>query len=167
MAGFRATRRRLQLLAVLVTTFLSGCATVTGGSHDQRVHIDSNPPGAQVRVDGQPSGITPTDVTLNRRKEHQVQLDLPGCPTYCTTLKPGCNPWIFGNLLVGGVIGLAVDASTGALSTLYPKAVTADFRHPGALDHVETANTTADSGTPGSGIQPASYHITSEPKQLQ
>jgi hypothetical protein len=104
---------------------------------------------------------------LTRRQEHQVQLDLPGCPTYCTTLKPGCNPWIFGNLLVGGVIGLAVDASTGAMSTLYPKSVTADFRHPGTLEHSEPANATADAGTPASDIQPVSYHPVSEPDRLR
>ncbi len=167
MSRFQPVRRRLQLLLVLVAASLSGCATVTGGAHDQSVHIDSNPPGAQVQVDGQPHGVTPTDVTLSRRQEHQVQLDLPGCTPYCTTLKPGCNPWIFGNILVGGVVGLAVDASTGAMSTLYPKSVKADFGHPRLSDLMEPANATASTGTPADGVQPASYHPTSEPKPMQ
>jgi predicted small secreted protein len=167
MARFQPVRRRLQLLVVLVAASLSGCATVVGGGHDQKVHIDSDPPGAQVRVDGQSRGVTPTDVALNRRQEHQVQLDLPGCTPYCTTLKPGCNPWVFGNILAGGVIGLAVDASTGAMSALYPKSVKADFEHPRLSDPIEPANATAKSSTPADGIQPVSYHPTPEPNPIQ
>jgi hypothetical protein len=127
------------------------------------VHIESDPPGAQVRVDGQPLGITPTDVALSRRQEHLVQLDLPECMTYSATLKPGCNPWIFGNILVGGVVGLAVDASTGAMSTLYPKSVKADQRHPSLSDPRETANVMTSTGKPAGNIQPVSYHPTPEP----
>src|SRR5262249_52888345 len=81
------------IAAVAATACLSGCATIAGGGHDQRVHIDSEPHGAQVWVDGQPQGITPTDVTLSRRQEHQVQLELEGYPPYVSALKPGCNPW--------------------------------------------------------------------------
>ena len=167
MSRFQSIRSCLPLLVVLVAASLSGCATLAGGGHDQSVHIDSAPQGAQVRVDGQPLGVTPTDVVLSRRQEHQVQLDLPGCTTFCTTLKPGCNPWIFGNILVGGVVGLVVDASTGAMSTLYPNSVKADFAHLRRSDRMEPASATAGTGTPAGGIQPAAYQLTTEPKPIQ
>src|SRR5579871_6272520 len=128
MPVLQAIGRRVSLaIAVAATACLSGCATVVGGGHDQPVHIDSEPQGARVLVDGQPRGVTPTDILLSRRQEHQVQIDLEGYPPQVTVLKPGCNPWIFGNLLVGGLIGLAVDAATGAVSTLYPGEVKAVF----------------------------------------
>jgi predicted small secreted protein len=165
MARFQLVRRS-QLLVVLLAASLPGCATVVGGGHDQRVHIDSDPPGAQVRVDGQQHGVTPTDVTLSRRQEHQVQLDLSGCTPYCTTLKPGCNPWVFGNILVGGVVGLAVDASTGAMSTLYPKSVKAEFGHSPLSDPMEPANAVAGKHTSADAIQPVTYHPTNEPKPI-
>jgi len=159
MAIVQSIRRSVSILiaTAAATVSLSGCATVVGGGRDQRVHIDSEPQGAQVRVDGQPRGVTPTNVELNRRQEHQVQLDLEGCPPYVSTLKPGCNPWVFGNLLAGGLIGLAVDASTGAVSALYPKEVKADFGHPQTPNTMQPLNTTAGNGATPSGIQPASY----------
>jgi PEGA domain len=164
----RSIRRGVSRLiaAVTATLSLSGCATVVGGGHDQRVHIDSEPQGAQVRVDGQPRGVTPTDVDLSRRQEHQVQLDLEGRPPYLSTLKPGCNPWVFGNLLAGGLIGLAVDASTGAVSTLYPTAVKADFGHPQPLNTLQPLNTTPGNGAAPSGIQPATYRSPSGPQPI-
>jgi hypothetical protein len=131
------------------------------------VHIDSDPPGALVRVDGQPRGVTPTDVALSRRQEHKVELELAGCPPYCTTLKPGCNPWIFGNILAGGVVGLAVDASTGATTTLYPKSVTADFQRSLLTDPMKPANVSAGTSTSQDGILPANYHPTLELKPVQ
>jgi hypothetical protein len=147
------------IAAVAVTLSLSGCATVVGGGHDQRVHIDSEPRGAQVQVDGQLRGVTPIDVELSRRQEHQVQLDLEGRPPYVVALKPGCNPWVFGNLLAGGLIGLAVDASTGAVSTLYPQEVTADFGQPQSPNRVPSPHLTAGTGAAATGIQPASYQF--------
>src|SRR4051794_12855835 len=47
MARFQSIRQRFLVLAALVAASLSGCATVAGANHDQDVHIDSNPPGAQ------------------------------------------------------------------------------------------------------------------------
>ena len=152
------------IAAVAATAFLSGCATVVGGGSDQRVHIDSEPRGAQVRVDGQPRGVTPTDVELSRRQEHQVQLDLEGRPPYVSTLKPGCNPWVFGNLLAGGLIGLAVDASTGAVSTLYPTEVKADLGLPQTPNTLQPLNTTAASSAAPSGVPLANYRSPSGPQ---
>jgi hypothetical protein len=149
------------IAAIAVTAFLSGCATVVGGGSDQRVHIDSEPRGAQVRVDGQPRGVTPIDVELSRRQEHQVQLDLEGRPSYVSTLKPGCNPWVFGNLVAGGLVGVAVDASTGAVSTLYPQEVKADLGRPQTPNTLQPLNMTSGSGAAPSGIQPANYRSPS------
>jgi hypothetical protein len=128
------------IASVAAATCFSGCATIVGGGRDQAVHIDSEPQGARVLVDGQTQGVTPTDVTLSRRQEHQVQLDMAGYQSCVTALKPGCNPWIFGNLLCGGLVGVAVDASTGAMSTLYPTEVKTVF-----------AQTPASIGTPPAG----------------
>lgn len=167
--AFAQTNRRLVstlIAAIAATVSLSGCATVAGGGRDQCVHIDSEPQGAQVRVDGQLRGVTPIDVELSRRQEHQVQLDLEGRPPYVTTLKPGCNPWVFGNLLVGGLVGLAVDASTGAVSTLYPKEVKAAFGHPQTPNTFPPLNTTVGNGAAPSGSQPASYRSPAGPQPV-
>jgi hypothetical protein len=166
MTVFQPIRRSISIFiaAVAATASCSGCATIAGGGHDQRVHIDSEPQGAQVRVDGQPRGLTPTDVNLSRRQEHQVELDLEGHPPYVTALKPGCNPWIFGNLLAGGLVGLAVDASTGAVSTLYPTEVKTVFASPPTPGPPQPLDATAGNSSPPSGIQPASSRSPSGPQ---
>jgi PEGA domain len=168
MAFVQTNRRCVSTLiaAAVAMMSLSGCATVAGGGSDQRVHIDSEPKGAQVRVDGQVRGVTPIDVELSRRQEHQVQLELEGRPPYVTTLKPGCNPWVFGNVLVGGLIGLAVDASTGAVSTLYPQEVKADFGPPQTPNTSQPPNRTVGNGTTPNGIQPAVYRYPSGPQPI-
>jgi hypothetical protein len=138
------------LVALAVAAALPGCATIVGGHKDQLVHFESEPPGAAVVVDGDSRGVTPTDVPLSRRQEHRVELDLPDCPPYVTTLKPGCNPWVLGNVFFGGLIGMAVDISTGANTTLYPKTVKANLGQTPPGSPVE-------GGAPPGSVQPASY----------
>src|SRR5262249_43974336 len=101
----------------------TGCATVTGGSHDQKGVVNSKPEGAQVYIDGQPVGGTPTEVTLSRKSDHEVVIDKPGFQPYTTHIATGLNPWIFGNLAIGGVIGLVVDISCDSCHQLRPGSV--------------------------------------------
>src|SRR4051794_3113849 len=72
-------RRGAAACAVLTITALSGCATLTGGHSPQKVKIDSDPPGATVVIDGQPHGVTPTTVALDRKVEHHIELQRTGC----------------------------------------------------------------------------------------
>ena len=97
-----------------------GCATVTGGCRDQNVKITSNPVGAAVLVDGQPVGETPASVKLCRKTEHDVEVAYPGCETAQVTVARRLNPWLFGNILVGGPLGLVVDICTDATHNLSP-----------------------------------------------
>jgi hypothetical protein len=103
---------------------------------------------------------------LSRRQEHQVELDLEGYPPSVTALKPGCNPWVFGNLLAGGLVGLAVDASTGAVSTLYPATVKTVFPSPPTPTTLQPLNATAGNGSSPSGIQAASARFPSGPEPI-
>jgi PEGA domain len=108
----------LGIVALLATG--SGCATVTGGCRDQNVKISSNPVGAAVLVDGQPMGQTPTAVKLCRKTEHHVEIAYPGCEPAQVTIARRLNPWLFGNILIGGPIGLVVDICTDATHNLSP-----------------------------------------------
>jgi hypothetical protein len=114
-----------KILGILVTLLVGpGCATITGGGRDQKVKITSNPAGAAVVVDGQPQGETPATVDLSRKTEHQVALSYPGCEPAQMTIHRGLNPWLFGNLVLGGPVGLIVDVCTGATHQLSPDEIT-------------------------------------------
>jgi hypothetical protein len=103
---------------------LTGCASIVNGSK-QRVKITSQPAGADVRIDGGSSGITPTVADLSRKTSHRVELSLTGYQPYEMVLEPKFNGLTLGNLVLGGIIGIAVDGSTGAGNTLKPEKVDA------------------------------------------
>lgn len=106
---------------------LSGCATLTRGSDDVLV-VDSTPQGAQVQLsNGMSCTSTPCAFTLPRRSDVGVTVSRQGCRTVTTNVThrtaDGGAAAVAGNVLVGGVIGLGVDAATGASQELVPNPV--------------------------------------------
>ncbi len=47
------------------------------------------------------------------------------------TLTKKTNGWVWGNIVFGGLIGLAIDASTGGMYKLTPEQVSAELRKEG------------------------------------
>jgi PEGA domain len=122
---------RIHLWIILGLPFMlagTGCATVMGGHHPQQVKIKSNPQGAMVIVDGQPQGPTPATIALDRKVEHHVQVEMPGYEPTQAVVKPGLNPWVFGNFALGGLIGLGVDCCTDSWHQLYPGSLDVHLR---------------------------------------
>jgi len=79
----------VRALAVLAAAALAstGCATLTAPKTDI-LTVESNPPGANVVVNGQLRGQTPTTVELERGSPYpaRVELQLPGYqPASCRT----------------------------------------------------------------------------------
>ena len=110
--------------AVATAVVLCSCASIIHGTH-QDVGISSNPTGAQVSVDGQVKGATPIVANLTRKDNHIVRIELAGYKPYETTLTRKVSGWVWGNIVFGGLIGLAVDAINGALYNLTPEQVSA------------------------------------------
>jgi len=110
--------------AVATAVVLCSCASIIHGTH-QDVGISSNPTGAQVSVDGQVKGATPVVANLTRKDNHIVRIELAGYKPYETTLTRKVSGWVWGNIVFGGLIGLAVDAINGALYNLTPEQVSA------------------------------------------
>ncbi|MFO0824161.1 MAG: PEGA domain-containing protein [Gemmataceae bacterium] len=107
------------VLGLLATS--TGCATVVSrGGRDQNVTISADTPGATVLVDGQPSGTTPATVPLSRKSDHTVEVVAPGYETAHLTVRRRFNPWVFGNLIIGGPIGLVIDIVSDSTHTLSP-----------------------------------------------
>ena len=98
-------------------SILSGCATIVSGT-SEAVQVDSAPSNAVVKINGQQLGQTPVKVSLDRsQKVATVEIYLPGYKREMIELKRSVNGWTWGNILIGGIIGLVVDASTGAMYT--------------------------------------------------
>lgn len=113
-------------LGLIPMMLLSSCATIMHGT-TQSIGISSNPSKAGIWVDGQYFGETPMIVKLNRKDNHFLKIQLQGYQTYETTLTREMSGWMFGNIVFGGFIGLAVDAISGGIYRLTPEQVNAQM----------------------------------------
>lgn len=117
-----------RLLALLLVALLPACATVTSGT-SQNISVISEPPGAtcQLQRDGSVVGVVnPTPGTVNVSKSNRdmaVNCSRPGSLPAVQVVRAEFQGMTAGNILLGGVIGLAVDAASGAMAQ-YPTTVT-------------------------------------------
>jgi hypothetical protein len=116
--------------AVACIFLLANCGTIIHGT-TQEVSISSNPTNARILVDGQPIGQTPATLDLKRKDKHTVRLELGGYQPYEMAMSRSVSGWIAGNILFGGLIGLAVDAISGGMYKLSPEQITAEMRAAG------------------------------------
>jgi len=119
--------RIIQLSVVALLLATGGCSTITQGS-DQTVTVGTNPSGASctLKRDGSKVGAvnpTPGSVTIGKSSDDvSVRCKKEGYQTKATSLRSEFEGMTFGNILLGGFIGLAVDASSGAMNE-YPSSV--------------------------------------------
>ena len=99
-----------------------GCATIVSGT-TQKVSVTSQPSGAKVTADGKMTAITPTEFTLERKTGHILEFSKEGYKNATVLLKQSMNGMGFGNVLLGGIIGIGVDAVSGADWKLVPERV--------------------------------------------
>ncbi|TCC93706.1 PEGA domain-containing protein [Pedobacter frigiditerrae] len=92
---------------------LSSCATILTKT-TQTVKVISDPPNADVEVNGVAKGKTPVDVTLKKGfTGEQIVVKKSGYQTATIAPKTVFNPVAVLNML--GMLGWAVDAATGAM----------------------------------------------------
>jgi len=111
--------------ALLLCVSVSGCATVTSGTTDT-IRINSVPPDAAVTLAGQ-SYRTPVTLTLSRTRSYDVTIQKDGLLEARRVISRVGNSISTGNLLVGGVIGIMADQSSGAAFRLYPTELNVDL----------------------------------------
>lgn len=117
---------------ILIPALLAGCATVTRGSSGN-VDFTSEPAGATVELSNGLSCVTPCSVRLKRRDTVTAVFKLNGQErqVFVDTRVAGSGAaGVAGNVLIGGVVGLAVDAATGAALEHFPNPAHADFTVP-------------------------------------
>lgn len=118
------------IAACATSLLMCNCATIFGGASNRDVLVKSNPEGAKVTITDKKGnlvheGTTPTTASLRRSSSffvpasYKLNFKKKGCPEQTVDLKADINPWYFGNVVFGGLIGiLIVDPATGAMWTL-------------------------------------------------
>ena len=129
------TLGRSVLFTALVVS-LTGCCSIIHGTR-QDVGISSAPTGAMVKIDNVSSGNTPVVAKLTRKDNHFVRVELSGYQPFDMTLTRSVSGWVWGNIVFGGLIGLAVDAIDGAFYNLSPEQVSATL----AANHASVSKT--------------------------
>lgn len=122
--------------ALSLTFLFSSCASIIHGP-TQSVSFASQPSGAKIWIDGKDYGATPKSVDLRRKgrlkgeistkKEYSVKVELEGFYPYEVKLQREMDGWFLGNILFGGLIGIIIDASNGAMYKLNPSQVVAQM----------------------------------------
>lgn len=116
---------------LLLCLSVIGCAAIIHGSM-QKVPVSSSPAGATVTVNGQQT-TTPGVFTLERkRKEYTLVFEKEGYKPVQVKLVRSVDGWVWGNIIFGGLIGLAVDFGTGSAYKLNPEAVSVVLSEKGA-----------------------------------
>ncbi|WP_020396648.1 PEGA domain-containing protein [Thiolinea disciformis] len=112
--------------ASLLLATLSGCATITRGTEEALV-VESDPAGADVKLSNGMTGKTPSSFKVKRKEKLTVTISKSGYETATvnvnTQVASRGGAAMAGNLIFGGVIGAAVDASNGAMNELVPNPV--------------------------------------------
>lgn len=108
---------------VAVALLLPACATVTRGTKET-FKINTTPSEAEVSLSSGESCVSPCKLKLKRKAEFTVTAKKAGYKDATakveSKVKGGGVAGVAGNVLMGGIIGAAVDGSNGSMRDLTP-----------------------------------------------
>ena len=120
----------MRVLGVLAAcAMLGGCASVSRGT-TETISVESTPPGAEAIISGLDNPMTcmtPCAVVAKRNADISVTVQKSGYePQVVQLIKeipPAGAAGFAGNVLLGGLVGMGVDAVTGAATDHKPNPV--------------------------------------------
>ncbi|HVV34614.1 MAG TPA: PEGA domain-containing protein [Vitreimonas sp.] len=122
---------KLRLLALALCVSAAGCATIVRGTSEDFV-VESTPTGATVQTsNGFQCASTPCTFHMQRKTGFTVTVAKDGYQTATATvlsnMSGGGGAGFAGNILAGGLIGMGVDATSGAMNDLMPNPLHVDL----------------------------------------
>jgi hypothetical protein len=122
---------RAALAAAVAASCLAGCGTITQGT-SQNITITSTPPGGHCDLTRKGEHVATLDHTPGTVKVDKTKNDilltcnLAGYQEASANLESGYGAGTFGNIILGGGIGWAIDSATGA-DNKYPGTASVQF----------------------------------------
>ncbi|MEL7542473.1 MAG: hypothetical protein AAGJ70_01730 [Pseudomonadota bacterium] len=122
--------KRVVVVVGFVTSFLlPGCASITKGT-TQAVAVNTIPQGASCVLNREGDGtignvaLTPGNVSISKSSKNiQVTCEKAGYQPTTAVMNSELEVMSAGNLIFGGIVGIAIDAGTGAMNK-YDGAIT-------------------------------------------
>ena len=125
--AFTNKRTPAFILLFCCSVALQGCWATMFSTSKQTVTVTSTEPGANVYLNGQLEGTTPTKIRVKRNTGGEVKVEKAGYKTHNEILyRHGANPLAYVDICMG-VYPYYVDMATGAAYTLNKKAMTVDL----------------------------------------
>lgn len=139
------TSRVRTTLIVCSTMLFGACASILGGGTSQNVLLQTTPSGASFVVKSSSgiemsSGTGNQTVRLPRKNEYQIEVRAPGYQSKNVAVTKSLNGWVWGNLVLGWVVGFAIDFIGGAAYKLEPSLVSVSLDKPSGDDGAATAH---------------------------
>lgn len=137
MISKRHARLAVQALTLAgLSVSLPACATITRGTTQEFV-IESSPPGARASTsNGFSCDATPCTFRMPRKDAFTVTISRDGYAEQTHSIESrisgGGGAAMAGNILVGGLIGAGVDATSGAMNDLTPNPLIVTLEPQGA-----------------------------------
>lgn len=96
-------------LIIAIALLLSSCATILS-TKTETIQVNSQPPGAEVFVNGSPQGFTPANVVLEKNRNYNIEVRKEGFAPYSTNVTRNMSwLWMGLNVITGVPLGIAVD----------------------------------------------------------
>ena len=103
-----------KFIYVLLMFCMIGCSTIITGAK-QKVFFDSDPQGALVKMNGIELGETPFEATVQRMNAPVLTFSKEGYQLATRDMTTEIDPWFWGNIILGGVIGSTTDLAAGSV----------------------------------------------------
>jgi hypothetical protein len=143
----------------LICASLSGCASIIDGGEQQVTVVTAShaqpvqgPSSCVLRNTRGMWTVTSPGTTKIRRADDAlwVRCEAPGYAPRGTQIESGVNGMVFGNILIGGLVGYLIDRSSGA-AFQYPEQIAVEMGEPAA----------GSTGSAGAAPVRASWTMTS------
>jgi len=136
-------RRLISSVPLLISiSFLPGCGLIVGGGSRQTVQVQASPAGAKVTTTPTTGDYTaPTSLNLERKTSYVLNFTKDGYSPASFQLSSHVRGGIVvADVLLTGLVGVVVDAATGAWSKLSPETATVSLTKIAMIDGPDTIN---------------------------
>ena len=152
---------RILAIAAACTMLCAGCATVTRGT-TQSWTVQTDPVGATARLSSGEQCTTPCTLQKKRKDPFQVTITKDGYDQVVTSIvsrvSSAGKAGMAGNVIIGGLIGVGVDASSGATKDLVPNPLVVKMAPAGSGQ--EAMTNAMDPDVPKTPLIGGSNHMT-------
>jgi PEGA domain len=154
------------VLVCLIVVLLTSCATMSRGSHET-LTVLSEPSRANVVLSSGEKGVTPATFVKRRRGNFTVTVSKTGYVSKVVNVESKASATAgtarARDVLLGGPLGVTVDAVSGAYNSLYPNPVSVRLLPRRKSATATTERRDGTSRTTTSSLPPSKLKPTSAP----